>query len=152
MVTSNWYNRYMQIFIASPWKNKESVERLTEELTKRGYGVYSFLQSGANLLTGISIEDELAMFHKAVEDWEHDPRIRKIYESEMAGLKASDAVILVNPAGHTSFVEAGMGCGMGKKVVAIGPVAKPEIFYLACHRIYPDIDAFLADLSSILPL
>ena len=142
----------MQIFIASPWKNKALVERLTQGLTERGYGVYSFLQSGDNLLTGISIEDELVMFHEAMRDWDHDPRIRKIFETELAGLKASDAVILIEPSGHSSLLETGIGYGMGKKVFAVGPIAKPEVFYLACEQIYPTIDAFLGDVKNVLPL
>jgi hypothetical protein len=137
----------MKVFIASPWKNKEAVEALTGALTKRGgYEVYSFLQSGSNLLTGRSVVDELKTFSEALRNWERDENIKRIFDSELAGLKASDMVILLQPAGHSSLLEAGIGYGMGKRVVTIGAIEKPEVFYLICEKLYPDIDAFLADL------
>jgi hypothetical protein len=137
----------MKFFIASPWRNKEVVERLSEELAKRNFAVYSFLQSGANLLTGQPIADEVKTFGEAVENWEKDPNIKKIFDSELDGLKSSDAVILVQPAGHSSLLEAGIGYGMGKRVITIGPIEKPEVFYLICEETYPDVDAFLADIA-----
>lgn len=141
----------MQFFIASPWRNKDAVERLTGELTKRGYGVYSFLQSGANLSTGQSVTEELKTFGEALENWENDPKIKRVFESELAGLKESDLVVLLQPAGHSSLLEAGIGYGMGKKVVTVGAIERPEVFYLVCEKLYPDVDAFLADVSNLTP-
>ncbi len=85
----------MKFFIASPWRNKESVEHLTEELVKQGHEVYSFLQSGANLTTGLSIEEELKTFGEALTNWENDPNIKKIFDAELAGLAKSDTLICV---------------------------------------------------------
>lgn len=137
----------MQFFIASPWKNKEMVKELSEKLMAKGYGVYSFLQSGANLLTGTSIMDEIKTFSDALQNWESDPKIKQIFNSEMEGLKASDAVILLEPAGHSSLLEAGIGYGMGKEVISIGAITKPEVFYFICKHFHPDIDSFLSDLK-----
>lgn len=141
----------MRFFIASPWKNKDVVKKLTDKLLERGHEVYSFLQSGANLLTGKSIADELKTFGEALSKWEHDPNIKNIFDSEMEGLKNSDAVILLQPAGHSSLLEAGIGYGMGKKVAIIGRVQKPEVFYLICEHFYADIDSFLSDLGAFAP-
>jgi len=137
----------MKYFIASPWKNKEMVQALTDKLAAKGYGVYSCLQSGANLLTGRSIADELKTFSEALQNWESDPKIKEIFESEMAGLKESDALILLEPVGHSSLLEAGIGYGMGKEIISIGAIEKPEVFYLICKNFYPDIDSFLRDLK-----
>lgn len=126
-----------------------TVEKLSEELTKRGNEVYSFLQSGANLSTGISIAEELKTFGEALQNWQNDENIKRIFESELTGLKSSDAVILLQPSGHSSALEAGIGFGMGKKVVTIGPIEQPEVFYLICEGFYPDINSFLADLPSL---
>ena len=137
----------MKFFIASPWRNKAAVEKLTEELTTRGHEAYSFLQSGANLSTGRSIAEELKTFGEALQNWEEDPNIKRIFDYELEGLKRSDAVILLQPAGHSSLLEAGIGYGMGKKVATIGPIEPPEVFYLICQGIYPTIDSFLGDLA-----
>jgi hypothetical protein len=141
----------MRFFIASPWRNKEVVKKLTDELVKRGYEVYSFLESGVNLSTGMSIAEELKTFGEALNNWEHDPNIKKIFDSEMEGLKKSDTVILLEPVGHSSLLEAGIGYGMGKEVTIIGPIQKPEVSYLVCKKFYADIDAFLNNLGEAAP-
>jgi len=139
----------MKVFIASPWRNREAVQKLSEELAKRGVEVYSFLQSGSNLSTGLSITEELKTFGEALVNWESDPNIKKIFDSELEGLKNSDMVILLQPAGHSSLLEAGIGYGMGKAVITIGPIEQPEVFYLVCEKFYIDADSFLADLPNL---
>lgn len=133
----------MRFFIASPWKNKDRVQALAMDLVKGGHTTYSFVENGANFSTGRSATEELAIFSEAVEKWESDPRIKKIFDVEMENLKASDAVVLLEPAGHSSLLEAGIGYGMGKKVFVIGPIEKPEVVYLICEHFYPDVTAFL---------
>ena len=137
----------MKFFIASPWKNKEAVADLTTKLVERGHAVYSFLENGANLSTGMSIAEELEIFSKALSEWENDSNIKKIFDSEMEGLSNSDAVILLQPAGHSSLLEAGIGYGMGKKIIIIGPIAKPEVVYLISKSFYPDIDSFVNNFN-----
>jgi hypothetical protein len=139
----------MNFFIASPWRNKSSVEELHEALTARGYGCYSFLQSGANLMNGISIEEEIKMFADRLQDWKHNPDIKKIFESELEGLKKSDAVVLLEPAGRSSLLETGAAFGMGKKVFVVGTIEKPEVALLGATGFYPDVSAFLNDLPNI---
>lgn len=139
----------MKFFIAAPWRNKEIVEGLSEELTRRGSEVYSFLQNGANLSTGMSIVDELKTFSDAMRNWQDDANIKKIFSAELEGLRQSDVIILLEPAGHSSLLEAGIGYGLGKKIIVIGAVEKPEVFYLISEMFYPDIPAFLQDLARI---
>lgn len=141
----------MKFFIAAPWRSKELVKAVSEELMQRGYEVYSFLQSGANLTTGGSIAEELKTFTEAMQNWEDDENIKKIFESELDGLKSSDAIIMLEPAGHSSLLEAGIGYGMGKKVFIVGAVEKPEVFYLIADHLYVDFPSFLADVERIAP-
>ena len=141
----------MKFFIASPWKNKSNVEELHKALEERGYSTYSFLQSGANLTTGLSIEEELKQFTSSLEDWRHNPSVKKIFEAELEGLKQSAAVILLEPAGRSSLLETGAGFGMGKKVFVIGTIEKPEVALLGASGFYSDIASFLNDLGTIAP-
>lgn len=141
----------MKFFIAAPWRSKQLVEALNEELKKRDYEVYSFLESGANLSSGQSVAEELKMFSDAMRNWKDDPNIQKVFTSELEGLKGSDAIILLEPAGHSSLLEAGIGYGMGKKVFIVGHMEQPEVFYLVSDGIYPDMEGFLADLGRIAP-
>jgi hypothetical protein len=136
----------MKFFIASPWRNKDAVKGLTDALAARGHKAYSFLESGANLATGTSVVDEARQFSHSIVDWEDDPLIGAIFESEMQALRESHAVILLEPAGRASLAEAGIAYGMGKKVAVVGFVERPEIV----HRIfgkscYPSVEAFIRD-------
>jgi len=137
----------MKFFIASPWRNKDAVRSLADALTARGHSAYSFLDNGANLATGVSVIDEFKQFGQSMVDWEDDPLIERIFESEMQALRDSDAVILLEPAGHSSLAEAGIAYGMGKKVVLIGLALHPEVVYRICGSRYPNADGFLADID-----
>lgn len=138
----------MKFFIASPWKNREEVNFLSEEIKKRGHGVHSFIESGANLLTGQPIEDEMKVFSEALKNWQSDERVSRIFNSELKDLKDSEVVILLLPAGISSHLEAGIAHGFGKKLVLIGPINKPEIVYLIFNKIYIDTSSFLKDLDA----
>lgn len=135
----------MKFFIASPWKNKTQVEQLTATLEGMGHECYSFSKSGANLLTGKPIEEEMKEFSDALMNWKVDDRIANIAESEVQAIKDADVVILLLPAGDSSHMEAGIGYGMGKRMVLIGPVEKPEIIYLLFNHAYLDVSSFLKE-------
>ena len=102
-------------------------------------------------MTGTSIEEELKMFTTRLRDWQNDPTIKKIFEAEFEGLKQSDAVILLEPAGRSSLLETGAGFGMGKKVFVVGTIEKPEVALLGASGFYLDINTFLGDLDRIAP-
>jgi hypothetical protein len=121
------------------------VQNLADALSARGHGAYSFLDSGANLATGMSVIEEFKQFSHSMENWEDDASIERIFASEMEALKDSDALILLEPAGRSSLTEAGIAYGMGKRVVLIGLVEHPEVVYRICGSRYPNIEAFLAD-------
>jgi hypothetical protein len=137
----------MKFFIASPWRNAETVKSLSGALVARGHAAYSFLESGANLATGMSVTDEFKKFGRSMVDWEDDPLIKQIFESEMQALRDSDVVILLEPAGHSSLTEAGIAYGMGKQVVLVGVAMHPEVVYRICGSRYPSIEAFLGDAN-----
>lgn len=139
----------MKFFIASPWKNKAQVDQLTQTLEEMGHSAYSFAKSGANLLTGKPIEEEMKEFSNALINWKVDDRIANIAESEVKAIKDADAVILLLPAGDSSHLEAGIGYGLGKRMVLIGPVEKPEVIYLLFNHVYIDVTSFLKDFFMV---
>lgn len=139
----------MKIFIASPWKNKDQVEKLVGELQAMGHEAHSFIESGANLLSGQPIEDYMKAFNEAVKDWQgEDERVTKIFKSELDTLKQCDLTVLLLPAGISAHLEAGIAYGWGKKVVLIGPIPKPEIVYLIFDRVFIDTTSFLEELKA----
>jgi len=139
----------MKFFIASPWQNTDIVKSLSVALATRGYGTYSFLDNGANVVAGApSIEESEESFPNSIVNWENNPAIKEIFESDMKALRESDVVILLEPSGRSSLVEAGIAYGMGKKVVRVGPVAHPEVFaYCICESHYASVEEFLSGLN-----
>lgn len=143
----------MKFFIASPWRNTEAVKRLSNALTARGHAAYSFLDNGANLVTGTSaIEKSEEFYPNSIADWKDNPVIEQIFESEMQALRESDVAILLEPSGRSSLAEAGIAYGMGKRVVLVGQVEHPEVVvYHICGSRYPSIEAFMGDLDNVAP-
>lgn len=139
----------MKFFIASPWRNAEAVKNLSDALVTRGHAAYSFLDSGANLADGAPVIEEFKKFGRSMVDWEDDPLIGHIFESEMTALRDSDAVILLEPAGRSSLTEAGIAYGMGKQVVLVGLALHPEVVYRICGSRYPSIEAFLSNPNGL---
>ncbi len=130
----------MKFFVASPWRNMGAVQALEAALLSRGHAPWSFLDNGANVATGQSVMG-------ALTNWEDDPMIERIFNSEMRKLKDCDALILLEPAGHSSLAEAGIAYGMAKQVILIGPVERPEVVYLICSSHYLNVETFLAHLD-----
>jgi hypothetical protein len=137
----------MKFFIASPWRNTDAVKELTVALSDRGHTAYSFLDNGANRLSGApALEESEEESPNAITDWENNPVVKEIFEFDMKVLKESDAVILLEPSGRSSLTEAGIAYGMGKKIILVGLVEHPEVVvYCICEKRYPSIEAFLGD-------
>ena len=66
----------------------------------------------------------------------------------MAGLKSAEAIVMLLPAGLAAHMEAGVAYGLGKRMVLIGEVSKPETLYLMFNERYPDIESFLETISN----
>jgi hypothetical protein len=139
----------MKFFIASPWQNEDVVKSLTMALSAQGHTVYSFLDNGANPVGGApAVEESEEEDVDFVAGWENDPKVKEVFASDIKALKESDEVVLLEPSGRSSLVEAGIAYGMGKKVVRVGPVAHPEVFaYCICESHYASVEEFLSGLN-----
>lgn len=141
----------MKFFIASPWQNTELVKNLSVTLTGRGHTVYSFLDNGANAVGGTpAVEESEENFPNSILEWENNPAVKEVFESDMKALKESDVVILLEPSGRASLAEAGIAYGMGKKIMLVGQVAHPTIVvYSICEHRYASVDEFLASIGNV---
>jgi hypothetical protein len=138
----------MKFYIVSPWRNADSVKSLSDAIVAHGHLAHSFLDCGANLATGTSVNDEFKRFSESMVDWEADSLVKGVFECEMQALRDCDAVILLEPAGRSSLGEAGIAYGLGKSVVLVGLAEHPEVVYLICEKRYPTVQAFLDDTVS----
>ena len=139
----------MKFFIASPWQNKDVVKSLTMALSAQGHTVYSFLDNGANPVGGApAVEESEEEDVDLVAGWENDPKVKEVFLSDIKALRESDEVVLLEPSGRSSLVEAGIAYGMGKKVARVGAVAHPEVFaYCICESHYASVEEFLSGLN-----
>lgn len=120
----------MKFFIASPWRNKAAVEKLTEELTTRGHEAYSFLQSGANLSTGRSIAEELKTFGEALQNWEEDPNIKRIFDYELEGLKEAMRSFCFSPRDTRRSLRPALATVWGRRWQPSAPSSRRKCFIL----------------------
>ena len=122
---------------------------LTVALIAQGHTAHSFLDNGANLVGGVpSVEESEENYPNSILNWDNNPLVKEVFEFEMQSLKESDTVILLEPAGRSSLIEAGIAYGMGKKVVRVGRVEHPEmIAYCICEGYYASTDDFLKSIT-----
>lgn len=133
-------------FVASRYRNKPEVLRLTKGLEEKGKKVYCFMLSDASVkhVGEISENTEEQMKrYESRENWQKDPAIQEIFESDMQALRESDVLIMLLPAGKSVHIEAGAAYGMGKKCILIGEQKETESLYLIFDEMYPTIEAFL---------
>lgn len=139
-----------EYFIASRYRNKETVLELTQKLRAKGKAVYCFVESPASVKSVGKIEDnaEAAISDfEAIPQWQQDPRVREVFETDMAALRNSANLILLLPAGKSAHMEAGVAYGLGKHLVVIGEQKATESLYLVFDEFYDDIDDFIASLG-----
>lgn len=136
-------------FVASRYRNKPEVLRLTNGIREKGKTAYCFIESEASLkhVGGLTEDAEEQMKkYESKENWKEDSAIREIFEMDMNALRNSDAIVVLLPAGKSVHIEAGAAYGMGKKCVLIGEQKETESLYLIFDKQFPTIDDFLATL------
>lgn len=106
-----------EYFIASRYRNKDTVLDLAQKLREKRKTVYCFIESDASIAHCGTVESdpgETMKKFEATPDWTNDPGVRTIFDSDTDALKASETVILLLPAGKSAHVEAGAAYGFGK--------------------------------------
>jgi hypothetical protein len=134
-------------FVSGRWRNRDNVLALVNKLRERGRAVYCFLESDYNVERVQTDPEEAMRQFEATPDWRHDAFVRTVFERDMAGLRDSERLVMLLPAGRSCHIEAGAAYGMGKECILIGDQPEAESLYLVFARAYPDVDSFIADLD-----
>ncbi|WP_065963149.1 hypothetical protein [Curtobacterium sp. UCD-KPL2560] len=126
-----------EFFIAGSWRNRAAVLDVVEAFDRAGASSYSFVRAEydeeAAVLANPGGADDAALDSAGV---------RKLFEQDLAELRAADHFVLVLPAGAAAHIEAGIAFGLGKRCWAVGPVDRSETLY----RIFEGMHADAADL------
>jgi len=132
-------------FIAGRWRNKDNIRPVLDAVRESGKTAYCFIENAyeeQELSFNAAGQEDIEQTMLTSEQMDQDhPEIRKIFETDMAGQRASDTFLLVLPAGTAAHIEAGVSYGMGKKCYAIGKPEKTETLYCIFDKVFPDIPA-----------
>lgn len=139
----------MTIYVASSWRNTRHAE-LIEMLRATGYDVYDFRNPGPG-----DHGFHWSEIDPGWEDWtsvefagalDH-PLAQRGYQTDMAALASSDAVVLLLPCGRSAHLEAGWAAGRGKRVaVYLSGTDEPELMYKMADAVCPSYDDLLGAL------
>lgn len=135
----------MRYFIASRWENMKQVQVLTENLMSHGHEVFSYVKDPRNFVSKEELKNTPAAL-KDLENWKNNEELRSIYERELEGLRESDILILLLPAGESSHIQAGIAFGLGKKTILIGEPKQVKTHYLIFDEHYPSLESYIATL------
>lgn len=134
---------HYDFFIASRFRNKQSVLDLTKKLRQKEKTVYCFVEEYDDSQT----PEEYMQTFESIPNWREDESVNAMFEKDMRALRDSDSLILLLPAGKSAHVEAGAAYGMGKKCIVIGEQKEAESLYLIFDMFYSTIDEFVESLS-----
>jgi|SRR5579872_423462 len=133
-------------FLASRYRNKPELIGLTRQIRTMGKKIYCFVESepSRRIVGELDADPESSMQKfEAIADWHDADPVREIYETDMAALRNSEALILLLPAGKSSHIEAGVAFGLGKKLILIGEQRETESLYLIFEQRFATIEQFL---------
>ena len=130
-------NKY-KFFIAGRTRNRENILKLCEIFDELNITYYCFLKNEeSHKEAGLDMYDNnLADKFEALGL--EDPSVRIIFEHDLDGLKNSENLLLVLPAGKSAHIESGIAYGLGKKCYAIGEYDVTDSLYLIFDKIFKD--------------
>lgn len=131
-------NKKYKFFIAGRTRNKEKILNICKIFEELNISHYCFLKNEkSHKEAGLDLNDkELAdKFEKM--DLQSDT-VKTIFKHDMEGLKSSENLLLVLPAGKSAHIEAGVTYGLGKKCYAIGEYDVTDSLYLIFDKIFAD--------------
>jgi hypothetical protein len=135
-------------FVAGRWRNHRNITPIVEKIRASGKKVYYFVENqydAYDINADLEPDDLDAKMteEEQMKDWRVDPLFRKIFETDMQGLKEAKAIVVVFPIGFSVHMELGAAYGMGKKCYGIGQPEKAETLYFIFDEIFPTAEKFL---------
>lgn len=129
--------------VLGKFRNKEQVELLVNKIRKKGNTCYNFCDLPADPNNpGADPEEQMAKF-EGVSDFYNNDYYKNVFEKDLKALKEAKKVIVLLPIGNSVHIEAGIAYGLGKELILIGEVEKPETLYLIFEKRYKTIEEFL---------
>ena len=129
--------------IISKFRNKNNCDLLVKKLQEKGKTCYNFCNIPADPNNPNADPEEQMKAFEGVKDFFNDKHFQKTFKDDLEGLKNAEKVIMLLPAGNSVHIEAGVAYGLGKPLILIGELEKPETLYLIFNERYKTMDEFL---------
>lgn len=133
-----------EFFIAGSWRNRAAVLNVVEALDRADAASYSFVRA--------EYDEDAAVLAApgGADDAVLDPvPVRKLFEQDLAELRAAEHFVLVLPAGAAAHIEAGIAFGLGKRCWAVGPADRSETLYRIFESMSPDVASLIDQLRAL---
>ena len=131
-------NTKYDFFIAGRARNKENILKICDIFDKYNVSNYCFLKNEDEWGYGSkdqSPEEKQREFESL--DLKSDI-VLNLFNSDLQGLKCSNNLLLVLPAGKAAHIESGIAYGLGKKCYAIGEYEATDTLYNIFEKIFKD--------------
>lgn len=127
-------------------RNAENMLRLVRGIEEKGFTCYHCLHKPAVAeAEHLSWREQMNILESHLDFW-NDPNHKNHFDTDMDGLRNAETVVMLLPAGMATHMEAGVAYGLGKKLILVGEVEKPETLYLMFDEHYADIESFLESI------
>lgn len=133
---------HYDFFVSGRWRNRDNVLELTRKIREKGYQAYCFLEA-AHSMHRIQNDPEEDMKNFEKRDWRNDPYVKEVFHNDMNGERNSQVFVMLQPAGKSCHIEAGVAYGLGKKCILIGEQKEAESLYLIFSENYQNVEEFL---------
>jgi len=138
----------MKYYIASKWVNMKAVQALTENLQELGHEVFSYVDDSRNFVPSSQVDQTRNEVFEISDDWQNREGLKKMFDSDLAGLTQCDCFIMLMPAGRGVHMQAGIAYGFNKQMVLIGELESVEVHYMMFDQWHKNIESYLAGLKS----
>lgn len=129
--------------LITKFRNKDQALFILNELQKMGKTCYNFFDLPADPNNTDSSPDAQMQVFESTEDFLHDEYYKQVFERDLHGLENAEKVIMLLPAGNSTHMEAGIARGLGKHLILIGKIEKPETLYFMFDEYYDTAEDFL---------
>ena len=128
------------------FRNAEKVRALITAIRQKGKTCYDFSAKPADPKNAEAPFEDQMLALESHTDFLNDPVHRHHYETDLAGLRNAETIVLLLPAGTSAHIESGIAFGMGKKLIRIGEPEKPETLYYIFDECYKTAEEFLESI------
>src|SRR3989344_8257870 len=100
-------------FVAGRWRNYKNIRPIVKAIRNHGKTAYCFIENeyDGHGVKNVPEPDDIESVMKeneALPDWQANPTFRKIFETDMQGLRDSAALVVVFPIGFSAHTELGV--------------------------------------------